>query len=58
MLILSRKVGDEIVIMPGTDEEVRIVVTECGQNHVRIGFDAQPHVVIMRREIMCQEDQR
>lgn len=48
MLILSRKVGESIVI-PACDIEV--VVVEMKGDKVRIGIDAADNVDIFRREV-------
>tara|TARA_R110002049_G_scaffold305056_3_gene501145 strand:+ start:99863 stop:100126 length:264 start_codon:yes stop_codon:yes gene_type:complete len=47
MLVLSRKIGEQIVI--GGD--VVITVTKASGNRVTIGIDAPPHISIKRQEI-------
>ncbi len=47
MLILSRRVGEEIVI--GRDIIVRVVATASGS--VRLGIDAPPSVTVDRLEV-------
>ena len=47
MLVLSRKVGEEIVI----DECIRVKVIEVRGGRVRLGFDAPDFVSVLRGEI-------
>lgn len=47
MLVLSRKVGERIVIEPG----IEISVVEVRGGRVRIGIDAPAHIGIRRTEI-------
>ena len=47
MLVLGRKVGDEILI----GDDIRLVVVSIRGNQVRLGFDAPPDVVVRRSEI-------
>lgn len=47
MLVLSRKVGERIVIEPGIEIAV---VAVCG-SRVRLGIDAPPEISIRRMEI-------
>jgi carbon storage regulator len=57
MLILSRRVGDAILIEGG----IRIVILACDRKGVRIGVEAPSDVSILREEIVTQiasENQR
>jgi len=47
MLVLSRKVGQEILI----GENVRITVTKVSGNRVTLGIEAPNHVRILRGEL-------
>lgn len=47
MLVLSRRVGEEIVI----DGRIRLVVLEAGSGGVRLGFVAPTSVRVDRKEI-------
>ena len=47
MLVLTRKVGEEIII----DEEIRITIVEIDRNKVRLGITAPRETVVDRREI-------
>jgi carbon storage regulator len=54
MLVLTRKVGEEIVI----DESIRITVTAIKGGQVRIGITAPPDVRVNREEVhrrLCQD---
>jgi carbon storage regulator len=50
MLILSRRVGDSILI----DGGIRLVVLACDRKGVRIGIEAPAEVSIVRGEIVHQ----
>lgn len=57
MLILSRRVGDAILVAGG----IRIVIIACDRKGVRIGVEAPSDVSILREEIVTQiasENQR
>jgi carbon storage regulator len=47
MLVLSRKVGEAIVIGGG----VRVTITSINGNKVRIGVEAPPEVRVDREEV-------
>lgn len=47
MLILSRKVGEEIII----DDHIRITVTAVKGDRIRLGIAAPPTVLIDRAEV-------
>jgi len=50
MLVLSRKIGEEIVI----GDNIRLAVLAIRGNQVRLGF-AAPASVPIRREELCEE---
>lgn len=50
MLILARKVGEEIVIGDGESQVVVLVTEICGDK-VRLGIEARRSVPIHRREV-------
>lgn len=50
MLVLTRNVGQKIVIKPGEPDEVVITVVEASGGVVRLGFSAAPEVRIANRE--------
>ena len=52
MLVLTRKVGEEIVI----DGCIRIKVTLIQGNQVRLGIDAPPDMEIWRKELLGEWD--
>lgn len=47
MLVLSRKIGEQIVI----NDNIRITVVEIKGNKIRIGIDAPSEVRVDRAEI-------
>jgi carbon storage regulator len=47
MLILSRKIGEELVI----NDDIRIKVIDIQGGRVRLGFAAPPEVIIHREEL-------
>ena len=47
MLVLSRKVGEEIII----NDNIRVTVVAIRNNQVRLGFSAPQDVAIYRSEI-------
>ena len=47
MLVLSRKVGEEVVIAG----EIKVTVCRIDGNQVRLGFQAPPSVHIVRAEL-------
>ena len=49
MLVLSRKVGESIVI----SETIRVTVLQSPKNNgrIRLGIDAPPEVVVLRAEL-------
>ncbi|HWG44095.1 MAG TPA: carbon storage regulator CsrA [Gemmataceae bacterium] len=47
MLVLTRRPGEEIVI----GNNIRVTVVSVRGDHVRIGIDAPPSVVVDREEI-------
>ncbi len=51
MLILSRKLGEEIVI----DGGIRITITSIRGERVQIGVTAPEHVQVLREEIRLKQ---
>jgi carbon storage regulator len=49
MLVLSRKVGEEIIIA----DNIRVTVIAVRGNQVRLGFQAPPDVPIFRQELVA-----
>ena len=47
MLVLSRRVGEEIVI----DDTMRVVILGVQGGRIRLGLSAPPHISIQRSEI-------
>lgn len=55
MLVLSRRVGERIVIDHGT---VQVLILGVDQNRVRVGIDAPPQIQVDRAEIATFRDQK
>ncbi|MGE0760523.1 MAG: carbon storage regulator [Pirellulaceae bacterium] len=53
MLVLSRKVGQELVI----GDNIRIVINRVSGNRVAIGIDAPENVSVLRSELRSLRDQ-
>lgn len=51
MLVLSRKIGEEIII----GDNVRVMVVAIRGNQVRLGFSAPGEVTIHRAELRADE---
>lgn len=53
MLILTRRVGEAVVILPTTNitEPVTVTVLGVKGNQVRIGVNAPKHIQVHREEI-------
>lgn len=47
MLVLSRKIGDSIIV----GDNIEISIVEIVGDNVRIGIDAPKHIKIFRKEI-------
>ena len=47
MLVLSRKVGERIVI----GEEIRLTIVRIGAGGVRVGIEAPAHLNVVREEL-------
>ena len=50
MLVLSRKIGEKIVIGEGKDQ-ITLVVVEIKGNRIRLGIEAGTHIKILRGEL-------
>ena len=54
MLVLSRKVGDSIVI----DGNIVLTVVKVDRNQVRLGIEAPKHIQVLRSEIRAEEERK
>ena len=52
MLILTRRVGETIIIKLPTGEQITVTVLGVKGNQVRIGTDAPEEITIMREELL------
>ena len=57
MLVLSRKVGEEIIITV-RDTTIRLMVVDMRAGKVRIGIEAPRHVPIVREELANRQPGR
>lgn len=54
MLVLSRRIGEEIVIAGG----INVTVVAVKGNQVRLGVTAPPEVHVLRQELLAVCDER
>ncbi len=52
MLVLSRKASEEVVINPGTPDEIRVTVVRIEHGKIRLGFTARKDLPIHRSELL------
>lgn len=57
MLVLSRKLGERIMIGTGADQVV-LTIVEIDRGKIRIGIEAPKDVVIMREELLPRPDKQ
>ena len=55
MLVLSRKKDEDVFIQTPEGRTIVIRVVEIIGDKVRLGFNAEPAVTIMRSELLTQE---
>lgn len=57
MLVLSRKIGEEIVIVvPGVDEPIKVSIGEIKYNsNVKVGITASKDISIIRGELLIDK---
>lgn len=54
MLVLSRRLGESVVIGSGSPEAVTVTVLEVRGDVVRIGIDAPRSVAVHRAELLAE----
>jgi len=54
MLVLTRKIGESLIIQTSTGEEIEIVVLSATGNQVQIGTEAPSDVTVLREEVLEQ----
>ena len=54
MLILTRRVGESIIIETPAGERIQVTVLGVKGNQVRIGTDAPEDIQIMREELLAR----
>ena len=55
MLILTRKIGESLIIQTSTGEEIEIVVLSIKGKQVKIGTEAASDVTVLREEILARQ---
>jgi sRNA-binding carbon storage regulator CsrA len=56
MLVLSRKEGEEVVLILPDGRRIVVCLVEKYHWGARLGFDAPDDVVVMRRELLPEEE--
>ena len=57
MLVLSRKVGESIILKLPNDEQVRICLTEYQGQQTRVGIEAPEAIKIIREELLYKTNE-
>ena len=52
MLVLTRKIGESLIIQTATGEEIEIVVLNATGNQVKLGTEAARDVSVFREEVL------
>ena len=52
MLVLTRKIGESLIIQTSTGEEIEIVVVNTKGNQVQLGTEASSDVTVFREEVL------
>lgn len=55
MLVITRRIGESIIIDTGTDK-IEIVLSEVRGKNARIGIQADKWVTIIRKELTGDDD--
>jgi carbon storage regulator len=56
LLVLSRKIGEKLVLVTQAGERIEVMLTEQRSDGARIGIEAPKSVAIWRGEIMAEMD--
>ena len=51
MLILSRKIGEKVLLKTPAGEEIEVVLVDIDRDKARLGFSAPLNVIILRDDI-------
>ena len=52
MLVLTRKIGESLIIQTSTGEEIEIVVLGIKGKQVQLGTEAASDVTVLREEVL------
>ena len=52
MLVLTRKIGESLIIQTSTGEEIEIIVLDIKGKQVRVGTEAASDISIYREEVL------
>ena len=55
MLVLTRFVGETLIIETPAGEKIEVTVPGAKGNQVRIGIEAHPDVNILRKELVTKD---
>ncbi len=58
MLVLSRRVGESLILMGVGNSDITITVTDIFGGKVKIGIDAPAEVKILRSELLDETEER
>lgn len=56
MLVLSRRLGEQIVITTPEGRKIEVTVVDIGREKIRLGVQADKEVTIHRREVQDEYD--
>jgi carbon storage regulator len=56
MLVLTRRLGETLVLELPTGEEIQIAVLELKGSQARLGIDAPEEVHVVREELLLDEE--
>jgi len=52
MLVLTRKIGESLIIQTSTGEEIEIIMLDIKGNQAKIGTEAASDVSVYREEVL------
>ena len=52
MLVLTRRIGESLIIQTSTGEEIEVVLLSIKGNQAQIGTEATSDVTVLREEVL------